>query len=309
MRPFRLKPVYKNYLWGGKNLIDLWGKTPDSENLAESWELASHPDGDNIILDGELKGLTLSEAVRKFPEIVSPKFKPDETFPIMVKLIDAEKPLSIQVHPFTDYARRVENSRGKVEAWYILGHEEGAYIYLGFNRSVSRREFEEAITNGTLTEMLKKIYVEDGDTFFIPAGTVHAIGEGITLAEIQENSNITYRVYDYGRLGADGKPRELHIKKALDVANTFPVNITSPGRSGNVIVSCDKFRTEKIHAPFSGGTEGKCFRFMLCVEGQCVFSCGGFECELKKGGNVFVPSDCCDEFVIEGDGVLLVTSE
>ncbi|MBQ9389688.1 MAG: class I mannose-6-phosphate isomerase [Synergistaceae bacterium] len=309
MLPFRLKPVYKNYLWGGKNLIDLWGKTPDSETLAESWELASHPDGDNVIVDGELKGLTLSEAVRKFPEIVSPKFKSDETFPIMVKLIDAKKPLSIQVHPFTDYARRFENSRGKIEAWYILGHDDGAYIYLGFNRSVSRREFEEAIMNETLTEMLRKVYVEDGDTFFIPAGTIHAIGEGITLAEIQENSNITYRVYDYGRLGADGKPRELHIKKALDVTNTFPLNITPPGRSGNVIVSCNKFHAEKINAPFSGKTEGKGFKFMLCLEGECTFKCGGFECVLRKGGNVFVPGDCGEEFEVEGNGVVLVTSE
>ncbi|MBQ6665427.1 MAG: class I mannose-6-phosphate isomerase, partial [Synergistaceae bacterium] len=198
MLPFRLSPVYKNYIWGGKNLITSWGKTPDSDTLAESWELASHPDGDNIILDGELKGLTLSEAVRRFPEIVSPRFKPDETFPLMVKLIDAARPLSIQVHPFTEYAQRVEHSKGKIEAWYILGHEEGAYIYLGFSRHVTRREFEEAIRSETLTDILRKVYVNDGDTFFIPAGTIHAIGAGITLAEIQENSNITYRVYDYG---------------------------------------------------------------------------------------------------------------
>ena len=309
MLPFRLLPVYKSYIWGGKNLITSWGKTPGTETLAESWELASHPDGDNIILDGELKGLTLSEAVRKYPAIVSPKFKPEDTFPIMVKLIDSASPLSIQVHPFTEYARRVEHSRGKIEAWYILGHEEGAYIYLGFERNVTRREFERAIMDETLTEMLRKVYVNDGDTFFIPAGTIHAIGSGITLAEIQENSNITYRVYDYGRLGADGKPRDLHIKKALDVTNTFPLNINPPGRSGNVIVSCSKFRAEKIRAPFTGNTEGKGFVFMMCLEGECALRCGDFECEMVKGGNVFVPSDCGYDFSVWGNGECLMTQE
>ena len=309
MLPFRLKPVWKNYIWGGKNLITSWGKTPDSPTLAESWELASHPDGDNIILDGEFSGLTLSEAVRKCPAIVSKTFRAEDTFPIMVKLIDAARPLSIQVHPFTEYARRVENSRGKIEAWYILGHDEGAYIYLGFNRHVTRREFERAIIDETLTEMLRKVYVKDGDTYFIPAGTIHAIGAGITLAEIQENSNITYRVYDYGRLGADGKPRELHIKKALDVTNTFPLNITPPGRSGNVIVSCSKFHTEKIRAPFTGNTQGKGFVFMMCLEGECVLRCGDFACELPKGGNVFVPSDCEYDFSVDGNGEILITRE
>ena len=309
MLPFRLSPVYKNYIWGGKNLITLWGKTPGTETLAESWELASHPDGDNIILDGELSGLTLSEAARECPAIVSKTFGAEDTFPIMVKLIDAARPLSIQVHPFTEYARRVENSRGKIEAWYILGHDEGAYIYLGFNRHVTRREFERAIIDETLTEMLRKVYVEDGDTFFIPAGTIHAVGAGITLAEIQENSNITYRVYDYGRLGADSKPRELHIKKALDVTNTFPLTITPPGRAGNVIVSCSKFHAEKIRAPFTGNTQGEGFVFMMCLEGECAVRCGDFACEMAKGGNVFVPCSCGCDFAVDGNGEILLTRE
>ncbi|MBQ6972865.1 MAG: class I mannose-6-phosphate isomerase [Synergistaceae bacterium] len=308
MLPFRLSPVYKSYIWGGKNLITSWGKTPVTETLAESWELASHSDGDNVILDGELSGLTLSEAVRRFPAMVSPNFRADDTFPVMVKLIDAARPLSVQVHPFTEYARRVENSRGKIEAWYILGHDEGAYIYLGFSRNVSRREFEAAIRDETLTDMLRKVYVKDGDMYFIPAGTIHAIGAGITLAEIQENSNITYRVYDYGRLGADGKPRELHIAKALDVTNTFPLTITPPGRAGNVIVSCNKFHAERLRAPFAGNAEGS-FMFMLCLEGECVMRCGDYVCELVKGGNVFVPGDCECDYAVEGDGVMFVARE
>lgn len=308
MLPFRLAPAYKNYLWGGTRLIDEWGKTPGTETLAESWELASHPDGESVIIDGELAGLKLSEAMKAQPEIVSPKFRPSEAFPLMVKLIDAKQPLSIQVHPFNDYARRVENSKGKTEAWYILAHEEGAYIYLGFRKSVSRREFERAIMDNTLLELLRKVEVKTGDLYFIPAGTIHAIGAGITLAEIQENSNITYRVYDYGRVGADGKPRELHIGKALDVANTFPLNITPPGRKENVIVDCSKFYVEKVRGGYCGRAEGG-FKFLLCIDGEGEFVCEGLKCELKRGRNVYVPGNCDDEFSLEGSCECLMTSE
>ena len=308
MLPFRLKPVYKNYIWGGKKLISSWGKNPEHENLAESWELASHKDGYNLILDEPCENLTLSEAVKKYPEIVSSSFSPDKKFPLMVKLIDSQLPLSIQVHPNNEYARVHEHSTGKVEAWYILNHDKGAYIYLGLKHSITRSELEDAIMNNTLPDILNKIYVEDGDTFFIPAGTIHAIGEGVTLAEIQENSNITYRVYDYGRVGADGKPRELHIAKALDVANLNPVNI-KPAQSGNVIVECEEFRVERIHAPYSGRTNNEGFRFILCIEGECEFRCSDVSYEIRKGGNVFVPSDCENEFMIDGDGEFLITSE
>ena len=307
MLPFRLKPVFKNYIWGGTELIEKWGKTPDSNTLAESWELASHPDGDNIIIDGKFSGLTLSEAVKIHPEMVSPVFKNNDIFPLMVKLINSKNPLSIQVHPSDEYAMKFENSKGKVEAWYILGHDDGAFIYLGFQENISRGEFENAVKNGTLTGILKKINVNDGDIFFIPSGTVHAIGAGITLAEIQENSNITYRVYDYGRLGADGKPRELHISKALDVADTSPVNLNPPGKSGNVIVNCNSFKTEKLKAPFIGNTENKGFRFILCIDGDCSIKCDDFQCILKKGNNVFIPSDCKSDYLVEGKGDFLIS--
>ncbi len=252
--------------------------------------------------------MTLSDAVKEYPALVSHTFRPSETFPLMVKLIDSQQPLSIQVHPFNDYARRVEHSRGKTESWYILNHDEGAYIYLGFSRSVSRYEFQQAILNDTVTDLLRKVYVNDGDLFFIPAGTIHAIGAGITLAEIQENSNITYRVYDYGRVGADGKPRELHIAKALDVTNTFPLNISPPGRGENVIVSCNKFHVEKARAPFTGQVNNDSFKFVLCLDGESEFSCGGFRCRLEKGSNVYVPADCGEDFTLDGGGEFLITS-
>ena len=162
--------------------------------------------------------------------------------------------------------------------------------------------------NNTLLELLRKVYVKTGDLYFIPAGTIHAIGAGILLAEIQENSNVTYRVYDYGRVGADGKPRELHIAKALDVANTFPLNITPPGRKGNVIVDCSKFRVERVMGRYEGVNDGK-FRFVLCVEGKGKFVSDGVKYELVKGGNVYVPGDCGDGFRLEGNCECLITSE
>lgn len=304
MKPFRLKPVFKNYLWGGEKLISSWGKNSDLKPLAESWELAAHKDGDNLILDGELKNKTLSEAVKIYPEIVSPDFKSENIFPLMVKLIDSAKPLSIQVHPDDIYAEKNENSKGKTELWHILESEEDAFLYLGFNREVTRCEFEKAIKENTLLKILKKIKVHKGDSFFIPAGTIHSIGAGITLAEIQENSNITYRVYDYGRVGADGKPRELHTKKALEVANTYPACLEIPGASKDFIVNCKEFKVKKIKSEGLYKIEKniESFRFLLCISGG--FRSGEFE--LSKGGNIFIPADFEEDFYINGIGEFLM---
>lgn len=313
MLPFRLKPVFKNYIWGGRKLIDSWRKKPEDFNdiIAESWELAAHKDGDNIILDGVCKNMTLSQAIKLYPEIVSQKFKSGDTFPIIVKLIDSREPLSIQVHPGTEYALRVEKSLGKTEAWYILDHEEGAYLYLGFKHNITRSEFERGIIEHTLPELMRKVEVHRGDTFFIPLGTIHAIGAGITLVEIQENSNITYRVYDYGRKGRDGTPRELHIEKALDVTNTFPLNIMPPGKSGNIIVSCNKFHVEKISIKnfYTDNTENKGFKFFLCVSGSAVMKCADNKFTINRGENIFVPSDCENDFIIEGNAEFLITTQ
>ena len=310
MLPFRLKPVFKNYLWGGEKLISSWGKNPDVKPLAESWELAAHKDGDNLILDGELKGLTLSEAVKKNPEIIAKNFNSENIFPLMVKLIDSAQPLSVQVHPDDDYAGRVENSKGKTELWYILDHVPDAFIYLGFKKEITHCEFEKAIENNTLLEILNKIKVHKGDSFFIPAGTVHSIGAGITLAEIQENSNITYRVYDYGRVDADGRPRELHTAKALEVAKTSRASLEIPGSSKDFIVRCEKFSVKKlsVNNSFTGEKNFEGFRFLLSLSGNFHFTCGSFNCEISKGGNIFIPANCEENFYVKGSGEFFIIS-
>jgi mannose-6-phosphate isomerase len=203
MEALRLTPAYKDYIWGGQRLKTEYGKTTDLAVVAESWELSLHEAGLSRIAG---TNVTLRDWLRR------PK-----DFPILVKLIDAKEDLSVQVHPGDDYALAKENRRGKTEMWYVVDHDPDAALYIGFKRDVTRREIIEAIGAGSFTNLLRKVTVRRGDVYFIPAGTVHAIGKGNLLAEVQQNSDLTYRLYDYGRLDPDGQPRPLHVEQALDV--------------------------------------------------------------------------------------------
>ena len=212
MYPIKLKPALKDYIWGGTRLKSDFHKTSDLERVAESWELSCHKDGPSIIENGELAGLTLDEYVKRYgTNVLGTNCSKFESFPILIKLIDAKDNLSVQVHPDNDYALRVEGEYGKTEMWYIVDCDDGAELLYGFKNSISKEEFKERIQNNTLTEVTNRVRVNKGDAFFIEAGCLHAIGKGIVIAEIQQNSNTTYRIYDYGRLGTDGKPRDLHI--------------------------------------------------------------------------------------------------
>ncbi|MDI9371259.1 MAG: class I mannose-6-phosphate isomerase, partial [Synergistota bacterium] len=232
MSMFRLKPVFKDYLWGGERLKELFGKRTDVSPLAESWELAAHPDGDCTVADGPLAGAPLSEYLRRFPGALGSRVPEGDGLPVLIKLIDAREPLSVQVHPCDEYAARVEGGRGKTEMWCVLDRTPGAFLYCGFQRATELDEVRARIADGTLDQVLHRVYVEPGDVVFIPAGTVHAIGAGIVLAEIQQSSNTTYRMFDYGRRGPDGKQRPLHVERALDVATLGPADIEPPGREG-----------------------------------------------------------------------------
>ncbi len=217
----RLRSVYKTMLWGGLKIRDVLHKDiGELTKVAESWEVSTHPSGQSTIASGEFEGKSLSE----FYDAIGWDFAGDygqlhKRLPIMVKYIDARENLSIQVHPGERYARKHENDGGKNEMWYILGADAGSYIYLGFNRDVTRSEVRAAIKNGTIEALLNKIYVKKGEVFYIPSGTVHAIGAGCLVCEIQQTSDATYRLYDYGRIDDNGKPRQLRIKQAMDVLN------------------------------------------------------------------------------------------
>lgn len=206
----RLVPVLKDYLWGGYKLKRMFGRDNGGRKISESWEVSVHPDGESACADGG----TLKAYLSEHPTAVDPEGTP---LPVLVKYIDAAQNLSVQVHPDDDYARRTEGDNGKTEMWYILSADEGAGIYCGFRRDTSKEEFLAKVADGTVEELLNFIPVKAGDCYLIPAGTVHAIGAGCVICEVQQSSNITYRVYDYNRRGADGKLRPLHIEKAVDV--------------------------------------------------------------------------------------------
>ena len=216
MEVYRLKAKCKDYLWGGESLKTRYHIEFSGSPLAEAWVLSCHKDGESEVL---LAGgnCSLPEYLAKHPEAKGTLGNQFQEFPLLIKLIDAKLPLSVQVHPDDIYAMAHEGQLGKTEVWVILEREEGAFLYFGFERDYTKEEIRKAIEEKRLTDLLRKVPVEKGDVFFIPAGTVHAIGAGILLIEIQENSNLTYRVYDYGRKDKNGKERELHIEKALEV--------------------------------------------------------------------------------------------
>ena len=220
---YKLTPACKDYLWGGHKLVEKYNIHYEGEICAEAWTLSCHKDGPSVITDSDGTEYLLPDFIKmKGKDILGTNCTKYGEFPILIKLIDAKKPLSIQVHPDDEYALIHEKQYGKTEMWYVLEADEGAFLYEGFKKEISKDEFEKRIKNNTLTEVLNKVEVKKGDVIFISPGTLHAIGAGIVVAEIQQNSNVTYRIYDYGRVGADGKTRPLHIQQSLDVTRLEP---------------------------------------------------------------------------------------
>lgn len=232
----KLMPVYKDYLWGGNRLRDLFAKEWDKDIIAESWELSTHPAGESRIAEGKHAGMALSQYIKKNgKEILGWKCQPFEMFPLLIKFIDAKKRLSIQVHPDDGYAMQVEGEYGKNEMWYILDAEEGAFVYLGFEKDITEEECKKRIEDGTLEEALHKVKVKKGDVIFVEAGTIHAINDGILVLEIQQSSNATYRLYDYNRIDKNGLKRELHLEKAFANINLSKSTLKA-GTGGEVEV-------------------------------------------------------------------------
>ena len=309
----KLKPVFKDYIWGGTKLRDEYGFESDLDKLAEGWMLSCHKDGENTIENGDFKGKSLTEVVNTHPEFLGENGKKFEYFPILIKLIDAKNDLSVQVHPDNEYAMRVEKEYGKTECWYILDCDDDAELIYGFNKSITSEEFKEKIADNTFLETVNKVKVKKGDLFFIEAGTLHAIGKGILLAEIQQNSNTTYRVYDYGRLGADGKPRELHVEKAIDVTNcTPPTRSTNPegellvenGYSTQLLTKCDLFNVEKVTVAteYTSVADDKSFVSILVTDGNASID----NIDIKKGDSLFIPANH-GEYTITGNAELIIT--
>lgn len=294
MEILKLKPVFKDYIWGGHRLEKDFGFKTGFDKTAEGWMLACHKDGMNTVEGGEYDGAEFGEIAYKLAGKNAEKFP---YFPVLIKLIDAYDNLSIQVHPDDEYARRVENEFGKTEMWYVLDAEEGAKLVYGFKSKISKEEFKEAIENNTLMDKLNSVEVKKGDLFFIEAGTVHAIGKGALIAEIQQNSNCTYRVYDYGRVGKDGKPRELHVEKAVDVSVTEPPKydikpmgeeIAENGYTYQLLTKCDLFTVEryKVEKEIELNADENSFNHILVIDGSGEINSRA----AKKGDSFFVPA-------------------
>lgn len=294
MAIFRLSPAFKDYLWGGTRLRDDFQKDCDFEKIAESWELSCHKDGNSVVADGEDKGLTLAQYIEKHGKgILGSDCEKFENFPILIKLIDAKDNLSVQVHPNNDYALKVEGEYGKTEMWYVVDCDEGAELLYGFKGEISKDEFARRIADNTLLEVTQNVPVHKGDVFFIEAGTLHAIGKGILIAEIQQNSNTTYRIYDYGRVGKDGKPRELHVEKAKDVTKLAPAKQypetpveQKDGFKQKLMASCEYFTTFVLDIESKAELEAddKSFNSVLILEGEGDVSGIPF----KKGDSIFI---------------------
>ena len=301
MYPLLLKAPLKDYLWGGRRLIEEFQFESEKDIAAEAWMLSCHKDGNSIVRNGEFAGLTLQQVVEIWgSDALGAKAADFTYFPILIKLIDAKDRLSVQVHPDDNYALANEGEYGKTEMWYVVDCEEGAKLIYGFNQNITRGEFLERINNNNLSPVCNYVPVKKGDVFFIEAGTMHAIGKGILIAEVQQNSNTTYRVSDYGRLGADGKPRALHIKQAVEVTKTQTP--TKPyGAVGDVtlypfgtvreLAACEYFTTELISLDGNVGIyDNESFISFLVLEGNVSLSYTGGMMRLKKGDSVFLPA-------------------
>lgn len=318
MQAFKLEPAFKDYLWGGTRLKTELAKNTDMQPVAESWELSAHPDGPSTIGSGEYKGMSFRDFVAHYPEAVGTAYAGESEFPVLIKLIDAEKILSLQVHPQEDYAQRVEHEHGKTEMWVVMDSAPDAYLYFGFEKPVTKQEMRSRIADNTLTDVLHKAYCKPGDVFFIPAGTLHAIGAGLLIAEIQQSSNSTYRVYDFGRVGADGKLRELHVEKALDVTETKPAQQVAPGQgilaknddyTLECLASCDYFTTRRLtlQGTFAIKVDAQSYLAVLCIEGALQLTAQTEVLQLAKGETAFVPADSGDITIAGGGTALLVS--
>ena len=309
--PLKFEPILKDKIWGGTRLKSLFKKAAETDKLGESWELSGFENDESVVINGFLAGNSLSELIEIYMgELVGDKIF-DEfglAFPLLFKLIDANENLSIQVHPGDEVAAERHNSFGKTEMWYVVDAEVGAELIIGFSENCSRDEYLDALDQNKVEDLLQKVPVKKGDVFFIPAGLVHAIGKGVVVAEIQQSSDITYRIYDFKRVDDQGNERELHTEQALDVINfeaskNPATNYIPLLNEITALVSCDYFTTNMLR--FNQNitrhyTSIDSFVVYMCLEGNFVIEFSGEKTIVNKGDTILIPS-CIDELSLIPD--------
>ncbi|MBW7908277.1 MAG: class I mannose-6-phosphate isomerase [Kiritimatiellae bacterium] len=304
LRPLLLAPIYRDYIWGGSRIQSHFGRTSIPARCAESWEVADRPEGQSVVCGGPFDGYTLGKLVNELGASLLGARGTSERFPLLIKLIDARETLSVQVHPNNENAHRT-GGEPKTEMWYILAADPGACIYAGFKPGATPAAFRAALEEETVEALLNKIPVKAGDAVYMPGGRVHAIGAGCLILECQQNSNTTYRLYDWGRVDAEGRPRELHIESALQVINWGepPTELARPIRLAagrrNVcweIVRSPFFRMRRLDLLETEvlGLELSSFRVLFVAEGRVVIAQPGYEQTLAAGQTLLIPAVCAE---------------
>ncbi len=316
MYPIKFNPILKERLWGGTKLKTLFNKPIETDITGESWEVSAVKGDISVVANGEFAGKSLQDLINHYPnellgKHVYEKFGAD--FPILIKFIDAREDLSIQVHPNDALAKERHNSFGKTEMWYVMQADKGAELIVGFNKNVTKEEYQQHLDNGTLTDIMNYEKVTEGDTFFINTGKVHAIGGGIIIAEIQQTSDITYRVYDFNRKDKNGNLRELHTEQALDAIDyekkdDFKVSYSKSKNTTNEMVNCPYFITNylKLSSDFEKeiGSDDS-FHIYMCVKGSGTVSDGKTELFVNQGETVLFPA-VCDKLYVKTSAMELL---
>ena len=300
--PIKFEPILKEKIWGGKKLSNLLNKNSDKSNIGESWEISDVDKDISIVSNGVLQGKTLQELIHIYKEkLVGEKVYKQfgDQFPLLIKYIDAKEPLSIQLHPNDKLAKKRHKSFGKTEMWYVMQADENANLIVGFNKEVNKEEYIEHVKNKTLTDILNFDIVKKGDVYFIPTGRVHAIGAGVLLAEIQQTSDITYRIYDWDRQDDKGNYRELHTENALDAIdfnakNSYKTDYIKETNKASNIVDCQYFTTNTLSVDQNIAIDNSnkdSFVIYMCVDGNGVrFKSQEFEVDLNYGETVLIPA-------------------
>lgn len=313
--PLLFQPNLHTVVWGGDRICGYKGLDMQQKNIGESWEVSAVPTSKSIVSNGELAGRDLVSVVDEAPDEILGKAvseKYNGQLPLLVKFIDSAKPLSIQVHPNDEMARREHGKSGKTEMWYVIDAQPGSFLYAGFKQEITPEEYKRRIADGTITDVLAKHEVKRGDVFYLPAGRVHAIGSGILLCEVQQSSDVTYRIYDYNRPGLDGKPRELHTELAARALNfhveeEYRTIYRDETNSANLIIDSPYFsvRVSSVTHPFHRNLlKYDSFVICVCMRGDCKIKmrATGDEIVLRSGNSCLIPAAIADYDVVPLDG-------
>lgn len=300
--PLKFTPITHYRIWGGSKLNAAVPKELQMDNLGEIWSISGVEGNLSVVENGELKGKNLKELVEEYQErLVGKKVweKFGTEFPLLIKFLDAAADLSVQVHPNDQQAKELHNSFGKSEMWYIMDTEPYSELIIGFKKGIQKEEFGIHLKANSLNEILNKIRVQKGDAFYIPAGRVHAIGSGIVLAEIQQASDVTYRIYDYNRVDKDGIKRELHTENAARVIDFTPIekiksDYETTKNQFNMLIETPYFETKIFSGNKTQEISNNELRIYICTEGNVKFTSQDFEIELKKYESLLIPAECSD---------------